>query len=36
MAFAGVKGHGNKEHLPGYYVKKWNNELEKPNLRNIS
>jgi hypothetical protein len=36
MAFAGVKNHGNKEHLPGYFVKKWNNELEKPNLRNIS
>lgn len=36
MAWAGVRNHGAKEHLPGYYVKKWNNELEKPNLRKIS
>jgi hypothetical protein len=30
MAYAGVKNHGAKEHLPSYFVKKWNNELEKP------
>ena len=36
MAWAGVRNHGNKEHLPGYYVKKWNNELEKPDQRKLS
>ena len=29
MAFAGKKNYGVKEHIPGYYVKNWN-ELNKP------